>query len=104
MDIGETDDEFLIRAALPAVKKEDVTITVDDHLLTIRGERRQKMEEKTEKSHRIETVYGRFARSFSLPENVDATAIRAEASDGVITVHVCKMKREPKKPTEIKVQ
>ena len=104
VDISETDNEYLIRAELPAVKKEDVHITVDDHLLTISGERRQKTEEKNEKTHRVETLYGRFARSFTLPENVDADTIRAESKDGVITVHVGKAKRETRKPTQIKVQ
>jgi len=86
------------------VKKEDVQVTVDDGLLTISGERRQQTEEKQEKSHRIETVYGKFSRSFQLPDNVDAANIRAESKDGVITVHVAKIKVEPKKPTQIKVQ
>lgn len=104
VDISETDSEFLIRADLPAVKKEDVQVTVDDGMLTISGERRQQTEEKKEKSHRIETVYGKFSRSFSLPDNVDAANIRAESKDGVITVHVAKIKVEPKKPTQIKVQ
>jgi len=104
VDISETETEYLIRADLPAVKKEDVHITFDDGLLTISGERQQKTEDKTEKSHRVETLYGRFSRSFSLPENVDAAKIRAESKDGVITVHVAKARTEPKKPTEIKVQ
>jgi HSP20 family protein len=104
VDISETDNEYLIRADLPAVRKEDVHVTVDDGLLTISGERQQKTEEKTEKSHRVETLYGKFSRSFSLPENVDAAKIRAESKDGVITVHVAKARTEPKKPTEIKVQ
>jgi HSP20 family protein len=104
VDISETDTEYLIRADLPAVKKEDVRITVDDGMLTISGERKQKTEDKTEKSHRVETVYGRFSRSFSLPENTDVANIRAESKDGVITVRVAKAKTEAKKPTEIKVQ
>ena len=104
VDISETDGEYLIRADLPAVKKEDVHVTFDDGMLTISGERKQKTEDKTEKSHRVETLYGKFARSFSLPDNVDAAKIRAESKDGVITVHVAKARTEPKKPTEIKVQ
>jgi HSP20 family protein len=104
VDISETDTEYLIRASLPAVRKEDVNITLDDGLLTISGERRQKAEEKKEKAHRIETVYGKFARSFTLPDNADAAGIRAESKDGVITIHVAKTRVEPKKPTEIKVQ
>jgi HSP20 family protein len=104
VDISETENEYLIKADLPAVKKEDVRITIDERLLTISGERRQKNEEKDEKSHRVETIYGRFARSFSLPDNADADAIRAESKDGVITVHIGKARREVRKPTEIKVQ
>ena len=104
VDISETDTEYLIRAELPAVKKEDVRITLDEGLLTISGERRQKTEEKKEKMHRVETVYGKFSRSFTLPDNADAANIRAESKDGVITVHVAKTKVEAKKPTEIKVQ
>lgn len=104
VDISETDTEYLIRAELPAVKKEDVHVTLDDSTLTISGERRQKTEDKKEKMHRVETVYGKFSRSFSLPDNADAANIRAESKDGVITVHVAKAKVEPRKPTEIKVQ
>ena len=104
VDISETDTEYLIRAELPAVKKEDVRITLDDATLTISGERRQKTEEKKEKMHRVETVYGKFSRSFVLPDNADADSIRAESKDGVITVHVAKTRVEARKPTEIKVQ
>ena len=103
VDISETDTEFLVRAELPPVKKEDVRITVDDGMLTISGERKQKTEEKDEKLHRVESVYGKFSRSFTLPENTNVDTIRAESKDGVITVHVTKVKSEPKKPTEIKV-
>jgi HSP20 family protein len=104
VDISETDAEYLIRADLPAVKKEDVHITIDLGMLTISGERKQKTEESKEKTHRVETAYGKFSRSFSLPENTNVTNIRAESRDGVITVHVAKVKTEAKKPTEIKVQ
>lgn len=104
VDISETDTEFLIRAELPAMKKEDVNITVDERMLTISGERKQRFEDKQEKSHRVETVYGSFSRSFSLPDNADVNSIRAESSDGVITIHVAKTKNEQRKPTQIKVQ
>jgi len=104
VDISETEAEYLVRAELPAVKKEDVHLTFDDGMLTLSGERKQKKEEKTEKLHRVESFYGKFSRSFSLPDNVDGVAIRAEAKDGVLTVHVPKLKSEPKKVTEIKVQ
>ena len=104
VEISENDTEYLIRADLPAVRKEDVHVTLDDSMLTISGERKQRTEDKTEKSHRVETAYGKFSRSFSLPDSADAANIRAESKDGVITVHVAKRKLETKKPTEIKVQ
>ncbi len=104
VDISETDAEFLVRAELPAVKKEDVHITVDDRTLTISGERRQTTEDKKEKMHRTETVYGKFSRSFTLPDVADAASIRAESRDGVITLHIAKIRAEAKKPTQIKVQ
>src|SRR5215470_17100520 len=69
-DISETDHEYVIRASLPAVKKEDVKVTVDAGMITIKGERKQQKEDKSEKYHRVESFYGAFERSFSLPENV----------------------------------
>jgi HSP20 family protein len=104
VDISETGDEYLIRAALPAVKKEDVNVTIDDGMLTLSGERYQKEEEKQEKFHKVETFYGNFSRSFALPDTVDEAAIRAESKDGVLTIHVPKTKVETKRATTIKVQ
>ncbi len=68
-DISETDKEYFIRAELPAVKKEDVQVTYDEGIITIKGERKQQKDEKNEKYHRVESFYGSFERSFSLPEN-----------------------------------
>ncbi|MGO9932034.1 MAG: Hsp20/alpha crystallin family protein, partial [Steroidobacteraceae bacterium] len=104
VDISETDQEYLFRAALPAVKKEDVEITFADGMLTLSGERRQKEERKDEKFYKVESFYGNFSRSFALPEGIEADAIRAESKDGVLTVHVPKSKVETKKPTTIIVQ
>jgi HSP20 family protein len=104
VDISETGQEYLIRATLPAVKKEDVDITVDDGMLTLSGERRQQEEQKEEKFHKVESFYGSFSRSFALPDAIDAAAIRAESQEGVLTIHVPKTKAEARKPTTIKVQ
>lgn len=104
VDISETDAEYLLKAQLPAVKKEDVRVTFDDGMLTISGERKQEKEEKGEKFHRIESLHGAFSRSFSLPEAIEAAGIRAEGKDGVITVRVPKRKAEAPKPKEIKIQ
>ena len=104
VDISETGEEYLIRAALPAVRKEEVKVTVDDGMLTLSGERPQEEEQKDEKFHKVETYYGSFSRSFALPDAVDEAAIRAESKDGILTIHVPKTKVETKKPTTIKVQ
>ncbi len=104
VDISETDAEFLIRASLPAVSKEDVKVVVEGGMLTLSGERRHKAEDKGEQFHKVESWYGNFSRSFALPEAVDEAAIRAESRDGVLTIHVPKTKFESKKPTTIKVQ
>jgi HSP20 family protein len=103
-DISETDGEFLIRAALPAVKKEDVKVTVDQGMITIEGERRQEKEDKTEKYHRVESFHGTFSRSFSLPENAKTDGIRCESKDGVLVVHIPKTKAEAPKAKQIKVE
>jgi HSP20 family protein len=102
-DISETDKEYLIRAELPAVKKEDVKVTVDDGMITIEGERKQQKEDKNEKMHRVESFYGHFTRSFSLPDSVDENAIRCESKDGVLTVHIPKVHSPKQQPKQIKV-
>jgi HSP20 family protein len=97
-DITETDNEYLIKAELPAVKKEDVRVTLDDNVITISGERRQEKEQKEANEIRIESFYGTFSRSFALPDNIDAKAIQAETKDGVLKVRIPKTKAvEPKK-------
>ena len=103
-DISETDQEYVIRAALPAVKKEDVTVTVDAGTITIKGERKQQTDDRTEKYHRIESFFGTFERSFSLPDNVNADAIRCESKDGVLTVHIPKTVAQKAQPKQISVQ
>ncbi len=103
-DISETEKEYMIRASLPAVKKEDVKVTVDEGMITIKGERKQEKEDKSEKYHRVESFYGSFERSFSLPENVNADAISCESKDGVLTVHIPKTEPKKAQPKQISVQ
>jgi HSP20 family protein len=103
-NISETDKEYLIRAELPAVKKEDVKVTVDGGMITIAGERKQQKEDKGEKYHRIESSYGSFVRSFTLPDDVNTDAIRCEDKDGVLTVHLPKSEISKSKPKQITVQ
>jgi len=103
-DISETEQEYLVRAELPGVRREDVKVTLEDGVLTIQGERRQEKEAKDEKMHRTERFYGSFYRRFTLPDNADAASISAETRDGVLNVHVPKLKVEKPRAVEIKVQ
>jgi len=89
-DITETDKEFLIKAELPEVKKEDVKITLDEGVITISGERKKEREFQDANEIRVEGFYGSFSRSFALPDNVDPQGISAESKDGVLKVHVPK--------------
>ena len=104
VDIKETEKEYLVKAELPGVKREDVKVSLEDGVLMIEGERRQEKDSEGEKTHRVERFYGTFCRSFTLPESADATAIRAESKDGVLKVHVPKLKIEKRLPLEIKVE
>jgi HSP20 family protein len=103
-DISETEKEYLVKAELPGVKREDVKVTVEQGVLTIQGERKEEKEEKGEKRHRVERVHGTFFRSFSLPENAAAGDIRAESKDGVLFVHIPKVKIEKSKAVQIKIE
>jgi HSP20 family protein len=104
-DISETDKEYVIRAELPAMKKEDIQVSVEDGMITIKGERKQHKEDKSEKFHRVENFYGSFERRFSLPENVNADAVHCESKDGVLAVHIPKTIESPKhKAKQITVQ
>ena len=100
-DVSETEAEYLIKTDLPEVRKEDVSITVQDGVLTLSGERRQEKRAESEKLHRIERVYGSFARRFALPENADEQGITAESRDGVILIHIPKQKVVQPQPRQI---
>jgi HSP20 family protein len=102
-DISETDTEYLIKAELPEVSKEDVKVTVDEGVITISGERRNAFERKDEKVHRIESVYGSFTRSFRLPEDADVDAIQAESKNGVLKVRVPKQPASRARTVEVQV-
>ncbi|MEW6544884.1 MAG: Hsp20/alpha crystallin family protein [Nitrospirota bacterium] len=103
VDISEDEKEYLIKAELPEVKKEEVKVTVQDDVLTISGERKYEKEEKGKKYHRVERAYGSFARSFTLPEDADATKVSAEFKDGVLKVHLPKSEKAKPKSVEVKV-
>lgn len=104
VDVKETPEEFVIKAELPEVKKEDIKLTVEDGVLSLRGERKHEKEQKDAKYHRIERGYGSFMRSFTLPDNVDVAKIRAETKDGLLTIALPKSAQQKAKSVEVKVQ
>ncbi|MFO0725096.1 MAG: Hsp20/alpha crystallin family protein [Myxococcota bacterium] len=103
VDIKETPEEYLIKAELPEVKREDIKVEVRDGMLTIQGERKQEKEEKKDKFHRIERTYGNFMRSFMLPTDVDPAKVMAVSKDGVLNVHLPKSAISKPRAVEVKV-
>jgi HSP20 family protein len=103
VDITEDTKEYLIKAEIPEVNKNDVRVTVQEGVLTIQGQRRQEKEEKDKRFHRIERAYGTFVRSFSLPEDVAEDNVKAEFKDGMLWVHLPKTEKPKPKSIEVKV-
>lgn len=104
VDVSEDDKEYLVKAELPELKKEDVKINVENSTLTISGERRAEKEEKGKRYHRIERSYGSFLRRFTMPEGVDSSKVAAEFKDGLLLIHLPKDEKAKPKSIEVKVQ
>ncbi|WP_444995997.1 Hsp20/alpha crystallin family protein [Aliikangiella sp. IMCC44359] len=100
VDIVENEENFVIKAELAGVPKEDIKVEIDSNVLTLSGER--KTEVKDEKRHRIERFYGSFSRSFSLPDNIDEESIKAESKDGILSLTLPK-KVQKEKLTQIEI-
>ena len=103
-DVSETDGEYLIKAELPEVGKDDLNITVQEGVLTLAGERKEEKREDNEKLHRVERFHGTFARRFTLPDDADEQGIKAESKDGVLVIHIPKQKVAHAQPRQIQVQ
>jgi len=103
-DIYETENEIVVKAEIPGVKKEDVKLSMQDSVLTLSGERKFEEETKKENYVRVERGYGSFTRSFTLPPSVDAKKISAEFKDGLLEVKLPKSEQAKPKEVEIKVK
>jgi HSP20 family protein len=101
VDIYETDNDIVLKAELPGMDAKDVEVRVEDNTLYLKGERKQEKEVKEQNYHRVERSYGSFARSFSLPNSIDASKVKAEYKDGLLTLTM--PKREEAKPKTIKI-
>lgn len=102
-DVTEDEKEYIIKAELPDIKKEDVKVAVENGVLTISGERKFEKEEKKRKYHRVERAYGTFMRSFTLPDDANASNVKAEFKDGILTVHLPKSEHAKPKHIDVKV-
>ena len=103
VDIAEDEKEYLIKVELPEVQKDNVKVTTEGGTLTISGERKSEREEKGRKFHRMERYYGRFERSFSIPDDAEGDNVKAEFKDGVLRVHLAKSEKARPKQIEVKV-
>jgi HSP20 family protein len=103
VDISETEQEFLIKAELPGLQKEDVKVNMKDNVLTIHGSRKQESEAKGHHYHRIERSYGNFLRSFTLPENIDTNKLKANFNDGILEIKIPKSETAINKSIEIAI-
>lgn len=104
VDISEDDKEYMVKADLPEIKKEDVKVTVENGVLSISGERKSEKEETKKKFHRVERSFGTFLRTFTLPDDADSTKVAAEFKEGVLKVHLPKAPAAKPKTVEVKVQ
>ena len=96
-----TQHEVVLKAELPEMKREDISVTFENGVLTLKGEREFEQETKKENYHRVERRHGTFSRSFTLPNTVDASRISAAYKDGILTIRL--PQREEAKPKQIDV-
>jgi len=101
VDIFETANEIFVKAEIPGVDKKDVSLHLENNVLTLKGERRFEKETKEENYHRIERAYGAFSRAFAIPVTVDDDNIRAEYRDGILTIAL--PKKQQVRPKQIQI-
>lgn len=104
VDIVEEDDAYVAKIELPGVNKDDVKITMQDNVLTVRGEKKAEKKGKEENMHRVERFYGSFQRSFTLPSSVKNDKIEADYKDGILTINMPKAEEAKPKQIEVKVK
>jgi HSP20 family protein len=102
VDIIENERGIVINAELPGIDPKDVAVTIDNNVLTLKGERHVEKDAKKENFHRMERAYGVFARSFALPAHVDAAKVTADFKDGLLTVTLPRSDAAKSRAIEIK--
>ena len=102
IDISETDKQYIIDVEVPGMDKKDIDLNVDNNTLTISGERKFEKEEDGKQFHRVESHYGSFSRSFTLPDNANVETINATYNNGILNITVDKSEKSMKKQIKIK--
>jgi HSP20 family protein len=103
VDIVEHEDSYIVEAELPGLTKDDVKISVESNILTIRGEKKREQTKEGRNYHRTERAYGSFMRSFTLPTSVKADKIEANYRNGILTINLPKVEEAKPKTIEVKV-
>jgi HSP20 family protein len=104
VDVEETEQEFLITAELPGIKKDDIKITFENNYLTISGEKKAKKDMKKENYHHMERSYGKFSRTLAIPAGVMLDKIEAEYEQGILNIKIPKAEEAKPKQIEVKVK
>jgi HSP20 family protein len=104
IDIEETDDAIIVKAELPGISQKDINVTVEEGVLTIKGEKKKEVEEKGKTYHRMERRYGSFSRSISLPSTINLDKVRASFKDGLLTVELGKKEEARSRTIKIHVE
>ncbi len=102
VDVAENEQELTVRAEVPGIKPEELTVTVSGNQLVLAGEKKEESEDKGKGYHRVESRYGSFRRSIPLPEVVDQNQVEAEYANGVLTIHLKKSPAVAPKKIEVK--
>src|SRR5205807_9988386 len=104
LDLYDNKENFLVKAEVPGMKKEDIEISLHDGVLTVSGERREEKKHEGADIHRSERFVGRFQRTLTLPSDVDADKVKASYQDGILTVTLPKSEAAKPKQIQIKTQ
>ena len=104
LDISETEEAVVVKAELPGLEADDIEVTLQDDVLTIKGEKKEEKEEKTKSFHRVERSYGEFERSFRLPVAVKGDKVEAAFKNGVLAVELPKAEEAKTRSVKIKIE
>lgn len=104
VDVTENDEAYELRAELPGMKKEDIHVSIEDNVLCLKGEKKQESESNTKNVHRVERMYGKFERSFRIPNGVKTNEIKAKYENGVLTIRLPKSEEAKRKEIPVSVE